>query len=709
MIELKSLTKRYGESLIFDNVNAAFDNPAYIYGVFGPSGSGKSTLFHILFGLDQDYEGDYIFCDSDAKQMNPSEWSRIRTDFMQIVFQDFKLLENMTVYENLYFALSSHAESDDAKITDVLNDLHLSHLADQPVKTLSGGEKQRLAICRAVLNNPRIILLDEPTGNLDDQNTEDVMKLIAYMRDMGIMVIIISHDSRVMQICDVYYAIQNRKLVHMKGEDTSAAITSKHEYSDGDHRIWEYVTAYLKHCIKDLSLNNVPIIGIFMVFMVCFCVAWSYLIGQLDLFYGGLDRSGIYLNTENYTSSYLKENRERGKTVMDDGTRIYFSQEDLAAVRKLNGVEDADIMDIGRYNCDDTEAYTLEYQFLKEDLADSLKKSMSYPGFPDMVPFQFETLRVKKSFSDIYNPLHIELIAGRIPDDDSDQLLIPDYLAITWFGSAEEALDQLISLPVRNTEQKKADKKYCIAGVYKSSFDTHVEENGVLYLGYRHFDASLTALITGQEGYEMSLASYKEYNGDPAGTVFESYETYLKAVGTGQRDILIRLKDSSMSAEVSESLHDLFPNLNFISSYELSRGSFRNAYRAMWTLILLGAALLAGVFGIIIIMLNRNYIRKRNKELAILYNLGYTRKELIKILLREYFTVNTVDYLITYLLLYGLYSLLLKHTSFYLQLSALFKPELIFIGYLFVMVMTLLSICYSVFGIKRSNLVMYLK
>ncbi len=106
---------------------------------------------------------------------------------------------------------------------------------------------------------------------------------------------------------------------------------------------------------------------------------------------------------------------------------------------------------------------------------------------------------------------------------------------------------------------------------------------------------------------------------------------------------------------------------------------------------------MAGVFGIIIIMLNRNYIRKRNKELAILYSLGYTRKELIKILLREYFTVNTVDYLITYLLLYGLYSLLLKHTSFYL------------IGYLFVMVMTLLSICYSVFGIKRSNLVMYLK
>lgn len=709
MLELRSFSKRYGAKEIIKDAEADFMDPSEIYGIFGESGAGKTTLFQILFGLDQDYEGTYMLFGRDAHSYTAEEWGRIRSKDMQIVFQDFKLLEQMTVYENIYFALSHPQKTKEDEIMHLLEEMNLNHLYDHKVSQLSGGEKQRLAICRALINQPQIILLDEPTGSLDDRNTASVNQMINALRNRGVLVIMNSHDSRLQQLCDVVYTIEEKKLVRHGKPGVKKEIADYCLSEQPRHPMMKYVLAAMKRSMPEVIQNQIPVIGIMMVFIIALGFAWSSLIGQMDRFYGGLSRNGIYLNTENYTDSYVEENIRNGTTIMDDGARIFFSEDDLQNILKIEGVEDASIMDIGRYSFDDHEGNVLDYCFLKDNLADSLKTRSGYIGFPEMVVFSFETLRVPVDYADIYNPLHLKITAGKLPDDESDDVMIPDYLAISLFGSADSAVSSRISLSVLDPRQRPLKKDYQIAGVYRSSFGEHVSENAAIYFGYRAPGPELYSLLASEDSYIQTRETYEKYNGSCEDSLYWSFDSYLKAVGTGNRDILVRLKDASWSGSVSAELHQLFPNLKFISDYELKNGSFKEAYRTM-KLLIAGAGVLAAVlFGIIIISLNRNYLRKRNKEMAVLYSLGYRRSELIRALAEEHIITCTADYILAYLILFVLFHTIIRYTEYSLSFASLFSVKLTGISYLFVLLMTMISVVYSVLGVRRRRLNAYLK
>jgi ABC-type lipoprotein export system ATPase subunit len=139
---------------------------------------GKTTLFNILFGLDVDFTGLYYLFRNNSREISKKEWSSIREYDMRIVFQDYKLCDTMTVYENI---VMSGNYSEDG-ICLILKELGLDELKNQLVTELSGGQKQRVAIARAVISNPKILLLDEPTGNLDSMTADKMMNFLDQLK-----------------------------------------------------------------------------------------------------------------------------------------------------------------------------------------------------------------------------------------------------------------------------------------------------------------------------------------------------------------------------------------------------------------------------------------------------------------------------------------------------------------------------------------------
>lgn len=198
MIELKNLSKIYetkkntvtalkNVSLIFENNNMTF--------ILGKSGSGKSTLLNLLGGLDRPSSGQILIENKDMGNFSSNDYDDYRNTYVGFVFQDFNLIEDYNVYENIILSLKlQKKEINEDKINQLLEELELTNLKYRRVNELSGGQKQRVAIARALIKDPKIILADEPTGNLDSETGKQVFELLQKISKKR-LVIIVSHDN----------------------------------------------------------------------------------------------------------------------------------------------------------------------------------------------------------------------------------------------------------------------------------------------------------------------------------------------------------------------------------------------------------------------------------------------------------------------------------------------------------------------------------
>ncbi|MBC7286919.1 MAG: ABC transporter ATP-binding protein [Armatimonadetes bacterium] len=168
-----------------------------IVGLMGPSGSGKSTLLNLLGGLDRPSEGRVIVQATDISKLSSDALALYRREKVGFVFQDARLIPALTVYENVMLPLvpvpMSEAEKA-ARVERALERCNIAHRAHHLPGELSGGEQQRAAVARAIVNDPEIILADEPTGELDPENANRIIELLAELRDDGRTVIVASHD-----------------------------------------------------------------------------------------------------------------------------------------------------------------------------------------------------------------------------------------------------------------------------------------------------------------------------------------------------------------------------------------------------------------------------------------------------------------------------------------------------------------------------------
>ncbi|SHF00048.1 putative ABC transport system ATP-binding protein [Psychroflexus salarius] len=173
-------------------------NQGEFLSIMGPSGSGKSTLLNILGMIDVCSKGQYFFNEQPIHEMNESERTKLRKGNVSFIFQSFNLIDELTAYENIELPLlylGVKPKSRKERVEAVLNDLEMAHRKDHFPQQLSGGQQQRVAIARAVVTQPKMVLADEPTGNLDSKNSEAVMAILQKLHNEGTTLIMVTHSA----------------------------------------------------------------------------------------------------------------------------------------------------------------------------------------------------------------------------------------------------------------------------------------------------------------------------------------------------------------------------------------------------------------------------------------------------------------------------------------------------------------------------------
>lgn len=202
MIKVTDLSKVFRteeiETTALNGVSFEINDGEFV-AIMGPSGCGKSTLLNILGLLDNPSGGSYKLLDNEVGQLKEKERTKFRKGNIGFVFQSFNLIDELNVYENVELPLrylNISAGERKQKVNEILKRMGISHRAKHFPQQLSGGQQQRVAIARAVVSNPKLILADEPTGNLDSKNGKEVMDLLSELNAEGTTIVMVTHSQK---------------------------------------------------------------------------------------------------------------------------------------------------------------------------------------------------------------------------------------------------------------------------------------------------------------------------------------------------------------------------------------------------------------------------------------------------------------------------------------------------------------------------------
>lgn len=218
ILEVKNLSKVYGkgETMVraLDNVSFSVEQGEFV-AIIGPSGSGKSTLLHILGGVDTPTSGSVIINNTDISTLNETALAIFRRRQIGLIYQFYNLIPILTVEENITLPLLLDGRKPDKRlIENLVNRLGLSKRLSHLPNQLSGGQQQRASIGRALVNNPALMLADEPTGNLDSENSKEIISLLRKLnRENNQTVIIITHDEKIALSADRVISVQDGKII----------------------------------------------------------------------------------------------------------------------------------------------------------------------------------------------------------------------------------------------------------------------------------------------------------------------------------------------------------------------------------------------------------------------------------------------------------------------------------------------------------------
>ena len=212
ILELKNVSKIYGTLRALSDINLSVNRGDWL-SIMGPSGSGKTTMINIIGCMDTPSEGSVILDGVDISRENAASLTRIRRDKIGLIFQQFHLISYLTAVENVMLAQYYHSMPDEEEAMEALAKVGLAERARHLPSQLSGGEQQRVCIARALINSPMILLGDEPTGNLDEENEGIVVDIFRRLHEEGVTIIVVTHDPEVGDVAQRKIVLEYGKIV----------------------------------------------------------------------------------------------------------------------------------------------------------------------------------------------------------------------------------------------------------------------------------------------------------------------------------------------------------------------------------------------------------------------------------------------------------------------------------------------------------------
>lgn len=210
-IQLINITKQFGSVFALDEISFDVKKGEWV-SVMGPSGSGKSTLVNILSLMDFASSGSYILGGEDASSLSAEDTLRFRREKIGLIFQQFHTIPYLNALENVMIAQHYHSCVDEASAKKALDLVGLSHRLTHRPSELSGGEQQRLCIARALINDPEILIADEPTGNLDEANEQVILELFCELKKAGKTILLVTHNPDLGEYGDKIVYLRHGKL-----------------------------------------------------------------------------------------------------------------------------------------------------------------------------------------------------------------------------------------------------------------------------------------------------------------------------------------------------------------------------------------------------------------------------------------------------------------------------------------------------------------
>ena len=226
ILTLSGISKIYGDLKALDNINLTVEEGEWL-SIMGPSGSGKTTLMNIIGCMDKPSLGKIDLAGQDISKLSSKELTVVRRDTIGLVFQQFHLVNYLTALENVMMAQYYHSMPDEEEAMEALASVGLKERAKHLPNQLSGGEQQRVCIARALINHPKLLLADEPTGNLDEKNERLVMEIFEKLHNTGSTIIVVTHDPEVADQAERMVVLEHGKIARVEKMSRTRPVLQK--------------------------------------------------------------------------------------------------------------------------------------------------------------------------------------------------------------------------------------------------------------------------------------------------------------------------------------------------------------------------------------------------------------------------------------------------------------------------------------------------